>query len=169
MDETLFIKIYDEFASKIYTYCYFKVSTKEEAEDIAAQVFMRAWDSLSHGTEIKNVRAFLYRIAHNLVVDHYRRGHKTIPLNEEEHAPILVDTSVPLEESMDHKIILRRINEHLEHLPESYREAVVLRFINDLEIKEIADIMGITQNNVSVILNRAIKKLKTLIPSDTLS
>lgn len=162
IDEPMFIAIYDEYASKVYKYCYFRVSSKEDAEDLSSQVFTRAWDYIKAGKEVDNIRAFIFRIAHNLVIDHYRKGKKTISLED-------LKQDIPSEDGekfvgdLDLKLVINQVKEKLDKLPENYQSAVVLRFINDLSVKEVAQIMETSENNVSVIIHRAIIRLKKLI------
>src|SRR3989344_190641 len=72
IDEKQFIEVYREYAPHIFKYCYFRVNSKEDAEDLASKVFMKTWDYLIKGQDVDNMRSFLYRIAHNLVVDFYK-------------------------------------------------------------------------------------------------
>src|SRR3989338_7418802 len=70
--EEQFIDLYREYAPKLFKYCYFRVHSKEGAEDLAAKVFTKTWDYLVAGNQIDNMRAFIYRSAHNLIVDFYK-------------------------------------------------------------------------------------------------
>src|SRR3989344_7488002 len=74
--EDKFIELYREHAPKLFKYCYFRVNSKEDAEDLAGQVFMKTWDYITQGNTIDNMRAFLYRSAHNLIVDFYKTSKK---------------------------------------------------------------------------------------------
>ncbi len=161
--EESFIKIYDEYSPKIFKYCLFRVSSKEEAEDLASQTFLKAWDYTSTGKEIDNFQAFLYQIAHNLVVDHYRKGRssKEISIDNPDN-PIDIPENVEFVDTLDQELALRDVRQKLDELPDNYKEIITLRYVNDLSIKEIAQAMSITENNASVILHRATEKLKKL-------
>lgn len=164
VDTTTFPSIYDEFAPKIYKFCYFRVSSKEEAEDIASQVFMKAWDHVAAGKEVTNVQGFLYRIASNLVIDFYRKNKTKHEVSlDDPFNPIDVPDKVNFVEGIEKDMLIQDIQSKLDQLPENYREVIIHKYINDLSIKEIAEVMDTSENNISVRLHRAIEKLKTLV------
>lgn len=164
IDAKTFENLYEEFAQKIYTYCYFRVSSKEEAEDIAAAVFFRAWDHVVAGKSIENVQAFLYRIASNLVIDHYRKNkdRREITLDDPQR-PIEIPDSTDIAQLVDQGILADDMKRYLALLPDAYREVIVLKYINDLSVKEIAEVLHTSENNISVRLHRAIDKLKIIL------
>src|SRR3989344_2045947 len=163
IDEAKFAEIYDEFANKIFKYCYFKVSSREDAEDIVSQVFMRAWDHIAKGKRVLNMQGFLYRVATNLVIDYYRKNKdkREISLDNPLY-PIDIQDKTDVSERIDHELHILEIKEKINLLPEHYRDVIILKYVNDLQIKEIADILETSENNISVRLHRAIEKLKTL-------
>lgn len=164
IDEQSFAEIYDQFAPKLFKFCYFRVSSREEAEDIAAQVFIKAWDHILAGKEVTNVQGFLYRIASNLVIDFYRKNKDKREVSiDDPHNPIDVPDKSDFIERIDRDMLIQDVQGKLEQLSDTYREVIVMKYINDLSIKEIADIMNTSENNVSVRLHRAIDKLKTLV------
>ncbi|MEK7582885.1 MAG: RNA polymerase sigma factor [Patescibacteria group bacterium] len=163
IDEAKFAEIYDEFAPKIFKYCYFRVSSREEAEDIASQVFIRAWDHIAEGKEVTNVQGFLYRIASNLIIDFYRKrkDKREISLDDPDN-PIDIPDASDVHEKLEQQWEMREVKEKLDLIPENYREVIVMKYVDDLSIKEIASVMETTENNISVRLHRAIEKLKSL-------
>ena len=164
IDERTFEGIYDEFAPKIFKFCYFRVSSKEEAEDISAQVFIRAWDHITAGKEVTNTQGFLYRIATNLVIDYYRKNKDKLETSIDDPAnPIDVPDSYDFVETIDRRKAIQDIQQILKKLPDAYREIITLKYINDLSIKEIAEVMDTTENNISVRIHRATDKLKSLV------
>jgi len=164
VDEQSFIAMYDEFAPKIFKYCYFRVSSREIAEDLSAQAFAKAWDYIAQGKSIDNVQAFLYRIAHNQVIDHYRKGKESKEISlDDEKRPIDIVDGTDFVESLDIERTLESVKQKLDLLPENYREIITLRYVNDLAMKDIASAMGVSENNASVLLHRATTKLKNLL------
>ncbi|MEK7583580.1 MAG: RNA polymerase sigma factor [Patescibacteria group bacterium] len=164
IDENKFIELYQEHAPKLFKYCYFRVNSKEDAEDLAGQVFMKTWDYLAQGNQIENMRAFLYRSAHNVIVDFYKTSKKDREISIHgfgEDTIDIPDTS-DLAGDVETKSLVRDVIAKLEVLPDAYREIIVLRFINELSINEIAETTGMTENNVSVKLHRAMEKLKDI-------
>ena len=165
IDAKEFERIYDEFARKIYKYCFFRVSSKEEAEDISALVFIRAWDHASAGKRVDSVQAFLYRIASNLIIDHYRKGRERMEttLDDPSHQIDIEDRSPDLAVISDRELLLKTVRKNIALLPGGYGEVIVLRYFNDLSVKEIAEILKTKENNISVRLHRGIEKLKKMI------
>src|SRR5688572_14561141 len=72
-DADAFANLYDRYISSIYRFVYLKLPSREAAEDVTSETFLRFWNAILQNTEIRNVRAFLYQIARNLVVDYYRK------------------------------------------------------------------------------------------------
>jgi|SRR3989344_1448067 len=164
IDQATFERIYDDLAPKIFKFCYFRVSSKEEAEDIASHVFLRAWDHVAGGKEVANIQGFLYRIANNLVIDYYRKNKdkRELSLNDPKN-PIDVPDKAEFVERIDQQMLVNQVQDVLRDLQDNYKEIVVMRFVNDLSIKEISYILGTSENNISVRLHRALDKLKSLI------
>ncbi len=158
--EQEFIKVYDQFADAIFRHCVFRVSDREKAKDIAQGSFVRLWDYMSQGKEIDNMRALLYRIANNLIIDEYRKK-KVVSLDQMRDEEGFDIGFEPM-----HNIESRDEYEHaqalLERLPDKYREALVMRHIDGLSVKEIAHLTHESENVISVRIHRAIEKLKTL-------
>jgi RNA polymerase sigma-70 factor (ECF subfamily) len=161
INELEFAGIYDQFAPKIFKFCFFRVNSREEAEDIAAQTFMRAWDHIADGKDVSNIQGFLYRIAGNLIIDHYRKNKdkREVSIDDPKFTIDIPDRS-DMTEHIDTGIMLQEIREKVNELPENYREVVTLKYLDDLSIKEIAEIMDTSENNISVRLHRGIEKLK---------
>lgn len=158
--EQEFTKTYDQFADAIFRHCIFRVSDREKAKDITQVAFVRLWDYMSQGKEIDNMRAFLYRITNNLIIDEYRKK-KEVSLDlmrDEEGFDIGFEPRHDIESRDEYE----RAQALLEQLPDKYREAIVMRHIDGLSVKEIARITHETENVVSVRIHRAIEKLKSL-------
>lgn len=168
-DPEAFGKIYDLYARRIYRFVYFKVSSVEEAQDITADVFLKAWSYLidEKGQEVRHLSALLYSMARNRVIDYYRSmSRETLPLNESAEETIADGRTEHLK--TDAKIDLGLLEKHLRSLKDEYREALVMRYLDELETSEIAKILGKTQGNVRVLLHRALEALRELVPSENL-
>lgn len=155
-----FIQAYDELADAIFRHCYFRISDREKAKDMMQDTFMKTWQYLANGGEIQNLKAFLYRTANNLLIDEYRRK-KTDSLD------ILQEAGFdPMGDDADKTINLAEAKTAItamQKLDEKYREAVMMRFVDDLSPSEIAKVIGETENVVSVRLRRGLNKLKEIL------
>jgi len=154
-----FLRAYDENSDAMFRQCFFKVHDTEIAKDILQETFVRTWDYIAQGKTILNMRAFLYRTLNNLVVDHYRKK-KAVSLDalsEDGFDPVAVE-GIDANDRMEGEKAMKLLDE----LPEPYKEAVFLRYVNGLELSEIAEITGESLNTVSVHVHRGIGKLKEL-------
>ncbi len=161
MDSQEFLAAYDEYADALFRHCYYRVSDREIAKDLVQETFVRTWKYVADGGKVKNVRAFLYRVAHNLIVDIWKKK-KSVSfdeLAEKGFDPKDERVGSDLERMMIAKDALRL----LDMLEESYREIIVMRYIDDLSPREIAKIMGVSENTVSVRIHRALKKIRELL------
>lgn len=159
-DHSSFTEAYDLLAPKLYRHAFFRVSSHEIAEDIMGQTFLKAWESVSKNPkEIENLKAFLYRICNNLIIDYYRSKVRTnIGMTEEVERTLSSDEDI--EAFTDGIIAKEKMHEALETLKDETRELIVMRYIDELSIEEIAAIQGKTKNSLYVALHRAIKELK---------
>ncbi len=166
-DHKAFAHAYDKYVDQIYRFVYFKVGNKEEAEDITSAIFLKTWNYLNEKgkqtkEEFKSLKPLFYRVARNAVIDHYRKnGNKgsvsieTIE-NPKDHQQ---DPHKQAEIASDMSMIEGKLSE----LKEEYREIIVLRYVQELSVNEIADILEKSKGNVRVISYRALKALKELI------
>ncbi len=167
-DPEAFGKIYDLYASRIYRFVYFKVSSIEEAQDITADVFLKAWSHLidEKGQQVRHLSAFLYGMARNRVIDYYRSmSREALPLSEGAEETIADARMEHLKNEA--KIDTELLEKHLRSLKDDYREVLVMKYLDELETSEIAKILGKTQGNVRVLLHRALEAVRELVPSET--
>ncbi|MBI2023631.1 RNA polymerase sigma factor [Candidatus Giovannonibacteria bacterium] len=155
-----FLEAYDLYADALFRHCYFRTFDRELARDLVQESFTRTWLYIAEErNRIENIRAFLYRTLHNLIVDEIRKK-KSFSLDElSEKGFSPTDNSF---EKMGSKILCGDIIRLAGSLDPKYREAVLMRYLDDLSPKEIAAILGITENAVSVHINRGLNMLKEL-------
>lgn len=158
MKKRKFAKIYEEYADDIFRFIYVHVRDEALAEDLTADTFMKAWKSIDT-FDFKNSRAWLYKIAQNLITDHWRKK-QTVQLEEED---MLVDDKPSVEEQVDQVLSKERIIKALSHLPAEMRSVVTLRFIHGYSAQKAADSLGMSEGNVRVVQYRALKKLRGLL------
>ncbi|MBI2013321.1 MAG: RNA polymerase sigma factor [Candidatus Colwellbacteria bacterium] len=153
-----FLEAYELYADALYKHCYFRVYEKSRAEELTQETFMRAWQYVSEGKEVKNMRAFLYRVLTNLIIDDSRKR------KEQSLDYLIEEVGFNLPDRGDKKAeagaVLSEIKDKMLRLNKWEREIITLRYLDGLEPKDIAEALDISPNNVSVKLNRAIKKLR---------
>lgn len=156
------IEAYDAHSDAIYRHCYFRVFKKTRAEELVQDTFMKTWEYMRKGKEIDNIRAFLYKVANNLIIDESRKK-KEQSLDELIEQNIFAEPSYREEKIFEHNIILAEVKEKMKNLGEEDQNLITLRYFDDLDPKDISEVTGDSANNVSVKLNRALTKLKQLI------
>lgn len=154
-----FMLAYEENADALFRQCFFKVHDRELAKDILQETFTRTWDYLAKGKEILNMKAFLYRTMNNLVIDHYRKK-KLVSLDvlSEDGFDPQAEEGITANDRMEGARALKL----LEKIPNPYRDAVYMRLVSGLELREISDITGEEVNTVSVHVHRGLNKLREL-------
>lgn len=153
-----YLEAYDAHADILFRHCYFKLSDREAALDVTQETFTRVWERILDNEEIKNMRAFLFRIANNLIIDRYRKK-KTYSLDAlRDDGFDIADESPRLADMLDGKRALALV----KTLESSYRDVIILRYVDDLSLSEIADILNLTENAISVRIHRGIKQLQAL-------
>ena len=162
-DQDAFGELYDLYVEKIYRFVYFKISNKEEAEDITSTVFLKTWQYLIADSK-KEVRSFsglVYQIARNSIIDFYRWKSTKQECSIEHIKEISVedDTYTSIEMDQDVESLMKT----LRKLKQEYQEVVMLKHVEELSTAEVAEILGKSKTNVRVTLHRATKKLKDLI------
>jgi RNA polymerase sigma-70 factor (ECF subfamily) len=154
-----FMQAYDAYNDAIFRYCLFETSNREVALDLTQETFVKVWQYMEDGKEIEHVKAFLYRVAGNLVID-YRRKKKATSLDDmmEEGFDVEHDETDSLMDRFDAKQLMSLLNQ----VGDTYRDVIIMRFIDDLTIKEISKVTGESENNISVRIHRGTEKLRRL-------
>jgi RNA polymerase sigma-70 factor (ECF subfamily) len=157
-----FGKIYDRYIGKIYRFIFLKVSSQEIAQDLSSETFVRGWDKFKN-EKIDNPQAFLYRIARNLVIDHYRDKGRT-QIVSVENLPI-IDPKINLEGEAAINSEIAQIKIKLADLKDDYQNVIIWHYLDDLSIKEVAKLLDRSEDATRVLLHRALESLKENVKS----
>ncbi len=160
-DSEAFAFFYDQYMIRVYRFVYMRVSDKAVAQDLTQDIFLKTWQHLVDKKEIQNFGAFIFRVARNAIIDYYRLSRRQeLPL---EYADETEDPYTDQKtSSIDKDIDLQSLLELLKKMKAEYQEVLILRYVEDLSIDDIAQIMQKDKNNIRVLLHRALTKLKTL-------
>ncbi|MBN2074723.1 MAG: RNA polymerase sigma factor [Dehalococcoidales bacterium] len=155
-DVEAFGELYTSHVTKIYRYVYYRVYSKERAEDITQEVFLKAWKAIGSckGKE-KTFSSWLYRIAHNLIIDKLRK-HQKQSSREAELLEDVRDTADRMEISLEQKDLLKVI----ELLPPNQRQVIVMKFIEGMDNREIAETIGKSTGAIRILQMRALEALR---------
>lgn len=161
-----FLLAYESHADELFRHCLFRISDRERAKELAQETFMRAWEYLAAhpGEQVLNMRALLYRIARNLIIDEYR-SHKRYNQSLDE---LTEESGFEVSDDRAHKAIeqgaeMSRVLALMDELPNATREVLALRYNDDMPVKEIAELLGETENVISVRIHRGLAALKKRI------
>ncbi len=161
MKEEEFSAAYESYSDALFRHCYFRLYDREKSKDIVQEAFIKTWEYALKGTEIENIRAFLYRVLHNLIIDEIRKK-KALSLEillEEGFQPVDgKEDRKRLENFSDFQNLLRIMHK----MEENKKNLLIMRYVDELGPKEIAHILGENENIISVRLNRALRELKEI-------
>jgi RNA polymerase sigma-70 factor (ECF subfamily) len=156
-----FAKAYDQHADAIFRHCYLRVYDRELARDLMQETFTKAWKYYAESEEeIENLKALLYKIATNLIIDHSRRPASKNTESLEDLVEIGLEPGEDRSESLNDELDAKEALKVLSYLKEEFREILMLRYLSDLSIKQTAQALSISENLVSVRLNRALQELR---------
>lgn len=160
-DMDAFAEIYDHYVERVYKYFFFKTA-QEEAFDLTENVFLRVWENLRQYRRKSDASfaAWLFRIAHNLLVDHYRLRKEQLELDERH--PDQRDESSPVFQA-ERSLGRHSLKVALSRLKENYREVVTLSYINGLSNEEIARVLNKSEGTLRVLKFRALRELKRVL------
>ena len=158
-DKEAFAQLYEGHFDRIYRYVALKIRDRTEVEDMTQQVFIRAYESISsYKMQGYPFSAWLFRIAHNQIVDHIRRETKKPMVLLDETLPIAGDTD--LEAEVTQKMEMEKVVEAARKLTKSQREVISLRFAGGLSIAEVAATMGKSEGAIKALQHSAILALR---------
>jgi RNA polymerase sigma-70 factor, ECF subfamily len=156
-------EIYDHYESKIYSYIYHRVGSQPAAQDLTSQVFLRVLEAIQHErTWESSFSGWLYRIAHNIVIDHYRRRGRDTQVAIDD-LPMLPSPHDSPERAAERALTSENLRSAINRLTEEQAQVVTLRFLEGFSITEVADMMGKTEGAIKAMQYRAVMSLRRLL------
>jgi len=167
-DSSAFGVLYDHYQPMIYRFVLVKVGCREEAEDLTHQVFLSAWQNIR---KYKNLghpfSSWLYQIARNQVVDYYRSKKKDISLDGGD-AELFISSAVTDPIDISVKLAVEKVFTAMRTLSPEYVDVIMLRFVEDISLRDTAKALKKTEGAVKLMQHRAIKELRKIL-GDTIS
>jgi RNA polymerase sigma-70 factor (ECF subfamily) len=157
--------VYDQYADRIYAYIYRRVGQAEVAEDLTGQVFMRMLEAIRKGQGWRSsFSGWLYRIAHNLVIDYYRRRGRVTLVDIDEAAPVRATHGDPVR-SAEAMLKREQLRAALFQLTAEQAQVVTLRFLEERSVAEVADLMDKSEGAIKALQYRAVLALRRVMQS----
>lgn len=157
-DNQAFGVLYDHYIRRIYNFIFYKTYHKETAEDLTSQTFFKALKNIQSVDPEKSFSSWLYKIAQNVVIDHYRKDRKMEDVDDMWDLSDETDFLTELDTDRNFK----KVKKYLDKLPSVERDIIILRVWQDMPYKEIAEIVGKSEANCKMMYSRSIKKLRDL-------
>ncbi len=156
-DEIDFAEVYQVHRLQVYRYSLSRVGHIDDAQDITAQVFLKAYRNLPNYRQDVPIIAWLMGITRNQIADYHRRHREDISLSV---LPDIPSHNKSLEESIEHKHQIKRVTQALNALSDDRRDVLAMRLFAGLKNQEIAEIMGKSPDAVAMLVHRGIQDLK---------
>ncbi len=174
MTKEKFSNIYDTFSKEIFNFLFLRTSSSDIANDLTSETFFKFWKSNCDKPEdyLKNPRAFLYRLARNCLIDFYRKDSKQITVSieastEDSENENIVEIQIESNENIVREYAESEKREMvlncIKKLNPIYADVLIYYYVQGLDSKEIAIIIGRTETNTRVIIHRALESLKKTI------
>ena len=161
-NSSAFGELYDHYQPMIYRFVVVKVGRREEAEDITHQVFMSAWQKIkSYQHRGHPFSSWLYQIARNQVIDHYRAKKNEASLESVD--PEYFAAAAAAEFALPTKFEMETVRRAMQQLKPDYQDVIIMRFIEDISLKETAGALKKTEGAVKLMQHRAIRELKKIL------
>jgi len=157
-DQDAFACLYDTYIERIYRYVYFRVADEDVAEDITSQVFLKSWEKLaSFQVGPTPFIAWLYRIAHNAVIDYYRTRKVSVPFEQATAAEI--GRTDGIDDKLDRQFERQQLRIAMAQLTDEQQQVLILKFIGGFSTCQIAQQLGKQQGAIRALQMRALQGL----------
>jgi len=165
--EERFLKAFEEYSDALFRHAFLRISDRERAIDVVHDTFTKVWTYVRNGHEVDQFRPFLYKVLNNLIIDEYRKAKEASldallaidGVDEGKFDELSENTVESLAATLDGK----KAFEVVQEMPDTYKEVIILKFVDGLGPKEMAVLLEESENVISVRLHRGLKVLRQMI------
>ncbi len=158
-NEEAFRHLYDQYFDKIYSFIFFRIHHKEVAEDLTEDVFIKSWTRIA-SVEPESFGGWLYSIARNTLIDHYRKHRETVDLTEIQD---IIESPQNVVEEADLQLNQKILLDLIRKLTPEQQIVMKLKFLEGLENQEISEMISKSEGSIRVVQHRAIQRLHELM------
>lgn len=160
-EESAFAELYGTLLDPVFRYLYWNIGSREDAEDLAEEVFLKCLVNISRYDPRRGpFKAWAFRIAHNLLVDHQRRQGRR---GREELREDLQDGTASAPDSLEEQERARIVRETLEELPSNQRQVIAMKYFAEMSNAEVARAIGRSEGAVNALQHRALRRLGRIL------
>lgn len=160
LSQSEFSQLYDKYFPKIYRFVYYRVSHRETAEDLVSQIFTKALEKIDKFKDDQSrFSAWIYKIANNTVIDHYRTRRDYQDISE--HTDLYHEENII--DKMDNKELLNKVARALSNLTPEQKNIVIMRVWDELSYEKIAEIVGKSTAACKMSFSRSVKYLRSTL------
>ncbi len=160
-DLRAFEELYEANRSRVYRFLSYKLPTLSDAEDVTSDIFLRLWD-YAQTTRVESMSGLAFKIARNAVASFYR-GRGNVKAEDLEAAEALASDAAGPAEETELIMSIEAVERHLKKLKDEHRDVIIMRYLEEMKVSEIAVALEKTENTVRVLLHRALKAVREII------
>ncbi len=154
-----FLNYYNTYFEKVYRYIFFRVGRQKElAEDLTSEIFLKAMEKFEDFDQSRPFAVWIYRVAHNHLVDYYKKAR--YEMMDIEEVANEIKTNANFAHDVEAKLNLDKVRNVLDKLPQMQKDVIMMKYVNDLTNPEIAEILDTNEAHVRVLQHRALQSLK---------
>jgi RNA polymerase sigma-70 factor, ECF subfamily len=160
-DRDAFGLLYEHYFSPIYRYIYFRVQNKSVAEDITQAVFLKVFEKLPSYRDLQRPPlAYLFTIARNKVIDHWRKNKRLELFAEDNNLNLMPDTGNEPDKIIFRTSAVQELSQALENIPPEQRDVIIYKYLNELSYSEIAKLLKKKEEAIRQLASRGLKSLR---------
>ncbi|XXM71598.1 RNA polymerase sigma factor SigW [Lysinibacillus sphaericus] len=171
-DQSAFAELVELYRDKVFQICFRMLGNRHEAEDIAQEAFIRAYVNIETFNQKRKFSTWLFRIATNLCIDRIRKKKPDYYLDAEVagtdgltmYSQVAADVQMP-EDEVENMELQETIQKEISKLPEKYRSVIVLKYIEELPLQEISEILDMPLGTVKTRVHRGREALRKQLKS----
>jgi RNA polymerase sigma-70 factor (ECF subfamily) len=165
-DKEAYGDLYERYLDAVFQYIFYRVGDHQEAEDLTEQVFLKTWEGIGRYRVEVPFKAWIYRIAHNMVIDHYRGRKDVMELEENTDVP---EKKPGVEENLLSEEKAAQLARAISQLSPLHQHVLILRFINGFSVKEAGQILDRSEGAIRVLQHRALKAAQAFLTAEEIT